>query len=378
MSAQETPQETKLARALVHLDKQVRDDTIATLGSYLGSRKTFTEMEMLKLWRAMYFCMWLADKQPVQLELIGHLVGFLGAFKKDEITILYFRIFLRTILREWARLDQYRVNKFYSLIRHMIRGVFEHLKSKRWAEKMVLSAMEALQDEILSMRPNGPRYHVADLYLEELYKVTDGALDSSTFLLLLQPFILGLKTTSDKSYFERIQKSIFQSYLETYAPENAVNLSSSSSAIAPAATVFSSNVSTAALQQAIFIVAGDKDTNEANRRKLYDLNKSLVLKCKPKKQKERSASSKENGEHTRQSENSHGSDSFMSPSKGILKENTKKRRMSSDGSHDEQDRRVRWDFTERMSSPDGAYRNKELPSGDRSGQKKKKTKKRRN
>ena len=168
-----------------------------TLVKYLASLVELSDLEMLKLWKALYYCMWLSDKAPIQLELATSLSSELfRSFRSPTLAYNYIRMFYRTILREWHMLDQHRINKFYTLIRLMLREMLLHMCLKRWNETTVTLLLTILQEEVLTKLPNGPRLHIADIFLEELWIASNGGetVDTKVFLQLTAPFLqVGLR-----------------------------------------------------------------------------------------------------------------------------------------------------------------------------------------
>lgn len=88
--------------------------------------------EFLKLWKGFFYCFWLSDKTDGQFnlaELICKLVHNLPFEKKgvfaESGSALFLRSFWETMGREWPRLDRLRLNKYYSLMKHMIHQSFQ-------------------------------------------------------------------------------------------------------------------------------------------------------------------------------------------------------------------------------------------------------------
>lgn len=154
------------ARALASPDKEIRDKTLSSLVSYASSLTEFTELEMLKLWKALYYCMWLSDKAPIQQELAGSISGLFHSFTNRDIALLYYRCFFRTMMREWSMLDQHRINKFYFLIRLMLREGMRSLHKTGWDVDSVNDVIDILEEEILIKTPNGLRFHISDIFLQ--------------------------------------------------------------------------------------------------------------------------------------------------------------------------------------------------------------------
>jgi len=280
---------TKLARALVNPDKTVRDKTCFNLTTFFSATSSFTDMEMLKLWKALYYCMWLSDKNEIQTELAAFLCSVVDDFPKTDVSTLYIRMFFRTMLREWSLLDQHRLNKFYRLLRFMMRKIFMLLHKHKFASKLTQSVLKVLDEEVFNKVPNGVRFHLFDVFLEELYVATDGDISTSTAMTLLSPLLKLLSLSRDTSCQDRISK-IFTSYLSVFAAENKVGLkisrSGSSSEKGPSGdtTIVASvspvfmKVDTKALQALVFSLASDATTPDANRSKLYAIHKQFAAK----------------------------------------------------------------------------------------------------
>lgn len=81
------------------------------------------ELEMRKLWRGLFFCMWLADKAPVQNELAMNIAELVHCFETNDGVRSWMLICGQTMRGEWGRLDKYRIDKFYTMFRHIIHEV---------------------------------------------------------------------------------------------------------------------------------------------------------------------------------------------------------------------------------------------------------------
>lgn len=154
------------ARALASPDKEIRDKTLKSLIKYASSLKEITDLEMLKLWKALYYCMWLSDKAPIQQELAGSISELFHSFKSKDVGMLYYRMFYRTMIREWSLLDQHRINKFYYLIRLMLREGLLSMQKSGWTEEGINGLMNILEEEVLTKTPNGLRLHMSDIFLQ--------------------------------------------------------------------------------------------------------------------------------------------------------------------------------------------------------------------
>ena len=148
--------ELRLARALASPDAHVRLKTAQQLDIYLSSLKPDPltpddERALLKLWKALHYCLWLTDKTETQNEVAAVLAKGLHT---TPASVGYLTAFFRTLMREWSNLDQYRVEKFYVLIRLMVREMLSMICSSADQSKR-LHLIGSLETEVLNKVPNG-------------------------------------------------------------------------------------------------------------------------------------------------------------------------------------------------------------------------------
>lgn len=139
--------EMRFGARLAHTEKAVRDKAVANLSAFLASREEMSELELLKVWKGLFYCMWMADKAPVQNELSERLARLVHDFQGD-LGLRFVRTFLITMEREWGGIDVLRMDKFYYLIRRVMREVFEYLQQREWAPETV--------QEVAGLLANGP------------------------------------------------------------------------------------------------------------------------------------------------------------------------------------------------------------------------------
>lgn len=74
--------------------------------------------------------------------------------------------------REWTNIDVLRMEKFLLLTRRYVGAQFALCADARWAEEVVGVQLGLLGEVPLEPReprvPNGMRYHVIDIYIDEL------------------------------------------------------------------------------------------------------------------------------------------------------------------------------------------------------------------
>ena len=111
------------------------------------------ELELAKIWKALFYCMWHADKPAVQNELAEKLGSLVHAVPGSRAA-LFAKAFWAMIMREWPGIDRLRcarpdcslalarclpttsdprrINKFYTLLRCMLRNSLRQLRQASW------------------------------------------------------------------------------------------------------------------------------------------------------------------------------------------------------------------------------------------------------
>ena len=68
-------------------DKETRDKAVKTLTRYLKSGPVLEELDLAKIWKALFYCMWHADKPTVQNELAERLGAMVLAVPGNKATL---------------------------------------------------------------------------------------------------------------------------------------------------------------------------------------------------------------------------------------------------------------------------------------------------
>ena len=154
------------ARALANPKKKIRSKTIGSLISYAASVQVITEMEMLKLWEALYYSFLMADDALIQSELALAISTLFRSFTNREISYMYYRMYYRTVIGEWTSTDQARIKKLCTLTRFMLREGMFFMQRELWSSKATVRIMNILKEEALLKTPNGLRFYICEIYLE--------------------------------------------------------------------------------------------------------------------------------------------------------------------------------------------------------------------
>ncbi|KAI1002720.1 hypothetical protein K3495_g5486 [Podosphaera aphanis] len=167
-------QQTDLVRQLAANDRPTRDAALDSLRGYLAGRRALPPSELLKLWKALFYCMWMSDRPLPQQQLASALAQLVFVLPPD-IALPFLRAFWQTMQREWINIDVLRMEKFLLLTRRYLGASFEFLKRHAWDASFVDPMLELLVDIPCNLSdltvPNGMRYHVIDIYVDELERI---------------------------------------------------------------------------------------------------------------------------------------------------------------------------------------------------------------
>ncbi len=376
--------EVKFGRLLASTDQRKRHVAVQKLKSYLKARCDvhnenggISEMDLLKLWKGLWYTLYMADKVPVQDELSKHLAELLwcvaGTEEEDEyagevymemceeedkqreedeedsddpevtleelvntlddmeddheeeseseseaeiqdtemelekygnkggdddelddseiphcrgahLASLFIRTFFRTIRREWGNMDKYRVDKFYTLARMYMHEIFKYMATRNWNLGIIRLFNDAMFEEVLNQKPNGLRYHLIDIVVDELAKVNAKApkpLTEATFLDTLEPFFAMCQTGAggDDTVQKRVVENVLEKFLNKYSVvgEAATNENDNDE---NAKKLIFDEVHVGTVAEIIFELASDPETTDQYRKSLYDMHKNYMRRLK--------------------------------------------------------------------------------------------------
>ncbi|XP_005323501.2 ribosomal RNA processing protein 1 homolog A isoform X1 [Ictidomys tridecemlineatus] len=233
VSQTQLPPEIQLAQRLAGNEQVTRDRAVRKLRKYIVARTqratgSFTHDELLKVWKGLFYCMWMQDKPLLQEELGRTISQLVHAFQTTETQHLFLQTFWQTMNREWAGIDRLRLDKFYMLMRMVLNESLKAVRTRGWEEKQVEQLLELLITEILhpsSQAPNGVKSHFIEIFLEELTKVGAKELTADQNLRFIDPFCKIAACTKDSLVLHNIARGIFDTIVEQapFAIEDLMN-----------------------------------------------------------------------------------------------------------------------------------------------------------
>ncbi|XP_076231430.1 ribosomal RNA processing protein 1 homolog Nnp-1 [Calliopsis andreniformis] len=208
-------QEIKFARLLSSNDKKVRDKVLKNLRKWLTVRSNssfaFTEADFMRLWKGLYYCMWMSDKPLIQEELAESLSKIVHCFNNKDAVLLYTACVLKTLGTEWYGIDQYRLDKFCMLTRRIIRQTFQKCKEMSWDLEWVKGISEILEKILVDKKMcPGFSMHLTEVFFEELSKISGGDISEEAITVFIKPFISYFITMDDEIQIKHVMKHIFE------------------------------------------------------------------------------------------------------------------------------------------------------------------------
>ncbi|NWI45827.1 RRP1B protein, partial [Picathartes gymnocephalus] len=173
----------------------------------------FSQEELLKIWKGLFYCMWMQDKPLLQEELAANISQLIHMFQNTEARHLFIQTFWQTMNREWNGIDNLRLDKYYMLMRLILRQSFEVLKRNEWDEGLVEPLLQLLMKEVMdpdSNSPMGIKFHFIDIYLDELAKVGAKELTADQNLKFIQPFCKIAAKSKDRRVLHAVATGIFE------------------------------------------------------------------------------------------------------------------------------------------------------------------------
>ncbi|XP_053825659.1 ribosomal RNA processing protein 1 homolog B isoform X2 [Vidua macroura] len=157
--------------------------------------------------------MWMQDKPLLQEELAANISQLIHVFQNTETRHLFIQTFWQTMNREWNGIDNLRLDKYYMLMRLILRQSFEVLKRNEWDEGLAEPLLQLLMKEVMdpdSNSPTGIKFHFIDIYLDELAKVGAKELTADQNLKFIEPFCKIAAKSKDRRVLYAVATGVFE------------------------------------------------------------------------------------------------------------------------------------------------------------------------
>ncbi|KAI8623633.1 nucleolar protein,Nop52-domain-containing protein [Xylariaceae sp. FL1651] len=177
------------------LYRKTRTSALQSLRTFLSASAAssrLTHLDNLKLWKGLYYSLWMCDRPVPQQNLCAELAGLLDVLP-DEAVAPWLAAFWETIGREWTSIDVLRLEKFLLLVRRVLGAALawvcvalpegddeeskDTTKKSRKGRARIDTLLEVLgnwpleTEDNLSKVPVGLRLHVLDIWVDEAEKL---------------------------------------------------------------------------------------------------------------------------------------------------------------------------------------------------------------
>ncbi|KNC99291.1 uncharacterized protein SPPG_05545 [Spizellomyces punctatus DAOM BR117] len=211
-------------RQLAHTDKSIRDRAVRGLTKWLVNNEEIKDLDLLKLWKGLFYSFWMSDKPLIQQHLADKLASL--ALHLPQSTVLrYIRAFWTIIVADWHGIDRLRLDKYYMLLRKFHFYGFKYLESKGWDADVVGEYLQILKNGPLKLNdlktPDSLRYHTAEVYLEELQRAVGGKATADAVFQLLDPFFDIISKSANDVVFAKVRENIFEHILDQTSKDDS-------------------------------------------------------------------------------------------------------------------------------------------------------------
>ncbi|XP_076915218.1 uncharacterized protein LOC143574494 [Bidens hawaiensis] len=157
---------------LASCNTATRSKALKHLATWLPTQPHISDEDMNKLWKGLFYCVWHADKLPVQTNLNSKLANMLLTLDVP-LALHYLSVFFTTLRREWSGIDVLRLDKFLLLIRFFVNSSFNLLKRNAWDIELCKRVMNIYEEKSLLANDrkflgNGVNYQIAAVFVKEL------------------------------------------------------------------------------------------------------------------------------------------------------------------------------------------------------------------
>eukprot|EP00092_Neocalanus_flemingeri_P025716 GFUD01027880.1.p1 GENE.GFUD01027880.1~~GFUD01027880.1.p1 ORF type:complete len:1062 (+),score=358.52 GFUD01027880.1:60-3245(+) len=217
------PVEVQFAQKLAANEPPVRDKAVKKLKKWFGARaEVFDDVEMMKIWKGLYYCFWMSDKPLVQEELAENISSFVTCFQSNESSLVFIRSFFKTFGREWFGIDRWRSDKFMMFTRRFLRHIFKFVAIKEWEKGLVEKVVDIIRSDLV-LCPIADTFlafqlHFTDVFLEELAKVGGEKLDPEVLEMFLDPYVEAVRVGQDARFRDHVVERIFNHLMRQSDP----------------------------------------------------------------------------------------------------------------------------------------------------------------
>ncbi|KAI9734911.1 MAG: hypothetical protein M1834_001991 [Cirrosporium novae-zelandiae] len=182
------------------VDTKEREKALQSITLYLTTQHntTFSTLDLLKIQKSLFYCLYHTPPFLPAQRLTTHLSNTLFLCVPPPLFLPFLSTFWTTFNREYPNLDRHRLAKYLLFARQMFRASIAYLAKEgwkahdeavgvdKWVELMEKSPLSTGREEDVDegeeenvdaetrvKTPDGVRYHVLDVYVDEMTGVSE-------------------------------------------------------------------------------------------------------------------------------------------------------------------------------------------------------------
>ncbi|TQN73119.1 Ribosomal RNA-processing protein 1-like protein [Colletotrichum shisoi] len=217
MASQE--QNMPFIRNLASSDRKLRTQALSSLQTFLGSHRSLARLDALKLWKGLFYAMWMCDRPVPQQNLAAELAALTSCVRADDVPV-WLAAFWETMAAQWTDIDVLRMEKFLLLVRRTFAAGLQWVRDGAYADDRA-DALLAVYAEFpfelegdLRKVPVGMRLHGVDVWVDELERLgmldadAEGADKAVAFAKRLSQIVEPLKRSPVKTVRAKVAEAI--------------------------------------------------------------------------------------------------------------------------------------------------------------------------
>ncbi|CUV05579.1 unnamed protein product [Cryptosporidium hominis] len=123
----------RLSKTLTSISPASRKKGLDIITRYISKHNnSMTRLQMLKIWKGLYYSMWLSDKVLIQREIAVNISQLQKRFEVKEYLFSFIEEFYLMMRFRWDGMDHYRMDKFTFLQRTMLAESLNLLSKKNF------------------------------------------------------------------------------------------------------------------------------------------------------------------------------------------------------------------------------------------------------
>ncbi|KAM5354505.1 hypothetical protein ACJ41O_001152 [Fusarium nematophilum] len=200
-------------RNLASSDRKLRTASLESLQTFLSSRPSLSSTDAQKLWKGLFYALWMTDRPLPQQRLASDLANLLFRLQ-PSCAIPWLRGFWAVLGAQWTDIDVLRLEKFLLLVRRVFAAHVRLARERGWKDGDVEAIAGVLEEYPfdkegdLRKAPVGIRLHALDVWVDELEREKAlGDPEAEGFVRAVGELVLALKRCPVKPVRERAADS---------------------------------------------------------------------------------------------------------------------------------------------------------------------------